>query len=579
MDLSDNNSASVPYKVVRIGCDDSNEIVIKGVTVYDHHAEFDLYENVCVVRDLTKTENFGPQTFIAPLDSPNHRIPIVEPYRASYDDIVYLGSIPFPLERLLDYLKEQIWEKESGQTISVGAATGNRIVIKGITVSPLHAEFKIKEDGCLIRDCGSQMGTFLVDSKNPEVSKPITTGNFCKASYSDIILLGSYPFPLSRLQDIKDIYLEPGKTHFRIGRAVSNDRPLDDTKVSNYHAQFIRTKKNLYLEDLGSISGTFLNGNRLPYKTRQIIRIGDIIRAGSYKLSVESEEIIRVEYVGDIKLDVENARCTIYIRGRPAFDDISFSIYPGEFLGIMGPSGHGKSLLLESIRDGAHLSSGNVKLNGEPLEDCYHQFQSSIGYVPQNDILFPQLTVSDSLYYTAKQWFWDTSDAEIKNKVNTLLSKFEIREDVRGRRIAIISGGERKRVNIAHELIREPKLLFLDEPTTGLSVSDAKTVMGFLREYADLGNTVIAIIHQPGLEVYNKLDLVGIFFWGRIIYFGHRQYCIHYFRRGGEHPDSIFDVLSEIDAKPGGLDTKLEELNTKFLHSREYQLALDRLKE
>jgi len=620
-------------RVVRVGSEPSNDIVIDVPMVHPFHVKITLVADGCLVEDLTQTEGSGSQTFLTRLGNPDERIRITEPRWASYDDTVYLGNYPFPLVPLLkketepgiinDSVTPEQEENHPPRVINVGSAPSNRIVINSSVVAPRHAEFTLEADGSIIiRSCDDQATVELDKAGESSQPQSISGGGQRSGSYDDTVHLGNYPFPLSRLRDIgiKDFNLNPGKLTL-IGRASdtgisqdvkdrfltnlakkllrfwrnllqkkpikkveSNSCNLDDIRVSNRHAQFVRKGEELFIEDLGSTSGTFLNDGRLSPWTPRIVKpadiengiLGDTIKIGSYELSIDplSKDRVRVNSVGDIRLDVDDITEKVIVR------NVSFSVYPGELVGIMGPSGHGKSLLLESISGRRQITGGKTYMNNKPLPEYLEQFRRRIGYVPQMEALPPQPKVKDLLGYAAKLWLPpDLSKKEIDNQVNTILAQFNL-DNVKENRIGKLSGGERRRVNIACELIRTPNLLFFDEPTTGLSSSDASNVMGILRkltktEKTKAGRTVIAVIHRPSMDVYNMLDRVVILFMGRLIYYGPSQLSVDYFELGETHPEGIFHVLGEyeaqIKAEPERTEELLEGWEKKFRESRDYK--------
>ena len=194
---------------------------------------------------------------------------------------------------------------------------------------------------------------------------------------------------------------------------------------------------------------------------------------------------------------------------RRLLDPVSFTIFPSELVALMGPAGAGKTTLLKAINGYTPPADGQVLFNGEDLYANQEQFRLQVGYVPQDDILHPQLTVEEALYYTARLRT-DLRDDEIQARILQVLKDLNI-DDIGGRLIGsperkVISGGQRKRVNIAMELLSDPTVLFLDEPTSGLSSYDAYQVMRVLRRLADGGKTVICTIHQPSVDIFREFD-------------------------------------------------------------------------
>src|SRR6185295_5507899 len=187
----------------------------------------------------------------------------------------------------------------------------------------------------------------------------------------------------------------------------------------------------------------------------------------------------------------------------------------------------GKTTLLNAL-SGYHPAKGAVLINGLSLYANYDLFRTKIGYVPQEDIIHPQLTVREALYYTARLRT-DLTNSEIAHLIERLTAELEISDcldkQVGSPERKIISGGQRRRVNIAMELISSPTLLLLDEPTSGLSSEDAENVVRILKRIAAKGSTVMLTIHQPSLDIFRQMD--GLIVLGRsapgpgrLVYYG-----------------------------------------------------------
>ena len=242
---------------------------------------------------------------------------------------------------------------------------------------------------------------------------------------------------------------------------------------------------------------------------------------------------------------------------------ISFTAEQGNMIGIMGASGSGKTTLLNTLSGMYTPSSGTVKINGIDLFSDEEQLQGVMGYVPQDDLLIEELTVFENLWYNAKFCFSDLPDQEIRHLVDStlkslgLLDKKELKAgSVRNK---TISGGQRKRLNIALELIREPSILFLDEPTSGLSSRDSENVMELLRELTVRGKLIFIVIHQPSSELYKMFDRVIILDeGGRMVYYGNPVEAVIHFKKidnqvnydigecpvcGSMNPELIFNII------------------------------------
>ena len=194
--------------------------------------------------------------------------------------------------------------------------------------------------------------------------------------------------------------------------------------------------------------------------------------------------------------------------------NLSFSAEQGNLIGIMGASGSGKTTLLNLMTGIVEPFSGSVSLNGLDIFRDKKALEGVIGFIPQDDLLIEELTVYENLYYSACQCLGNKSWEEIDRAVEKLLAALSL-IDKRDLKVGtplnkIISGGQRKRLNIALELIREPSVLFIDEPTSGLSSRDSENIMDLLRELALKGKLVFTVIHQPSSDIFKMFDKVVI---------------------------------------------------------------------
>ncbi len=221
-----------------------------------------------------------------------------------------------------------------------------------------------------------------------------------------------------------------------------------------------------------------------------------------------------------------------------------FSFYgeSGQLVGIMGGSGTGKSTLIKIFDGSLKLSSGEILINGENLSDS-DRLEGLIGNIPQDDLLIEELTVFQNLYFNAKLCLANKTEEEINEAVNNILSElglFESRHLKVGTPLnKFISGGQRKRLNIALELIRSPYILFVDEPTSGLSSTDSENVMYLLKEQAVRGKLIMVVIHQPSSELFKMFDrLLVLDRGGYPIYQGDPVEALRYFKEETERVDS-----------------------------------------
>ena len=221
--------------------------------------------------------------------------------------------------------------------------------------------------------------------------------------------------------------------------------------------------------------------------------------------------------------------------------DLSFTLTNGELLAIMGGSGTGKTTLLSLLNGSLKPQSGTITINGHDISEP--QAKDLIGFVPQDDLLIEELTVYQNLWFTAKLCFAGMSDEEIDRRVMKTLKNLGL-DAIKDLKVGsainkYISGGQRKRLNIALELIREPAVLFLDEPTSGLSSADTEKVILLLKEQTLKGKLIVVNIHQPSSDVYQLFDRLWLLDRGGYpVFDGNPIDAITYFKEAANYADA-----------------------------------------
>lgn len=249
--------------------------------------------------------------------------------------------------------------------------------------------------------------------------------------------------------------------------------------------------------------------------------------------------------------------------GRMGLHELDMAETGGKLIGIMGGSGSGKSTLLNLLNGNLTPSKGKVTINGIDVHQQREQIRGVIGHVSQDDLLIEELTVFQNLYFNAKLCFGDLNTERITERVMRILQSLGLYETkdlkVGSPLEKTISGGQRKRLNIALELIREPSVLFVDEPTSGLSSRDSENIMDLLKELALKGRLVFVVIHQPSSDIFKLFDkLLLMDQEGHPVYYGDPVDAVVYFKRvtgqvnsevgqcnacGNVNPEQIFNIL------------------------------------
>jgi ABC-type multidrug transport system ATPase subunit/pSer/pThr/pTyr-binding forkhead associated (FHA) protein len=338
-----------------------------------------------------------------------------------------------------------------------------------------------------------------------------------------------------------------------VGRAPDNDLRLDGLQISNHHARFVRTNGNVTVEDAGSTNGVYVNGERIS--GRRGVQLSDVIQIGPFVLQADSAQGVAV-YDTRSKTRIDCINIAKVVKNRSGggsirlLDDVGLTIQPNEFVGLLGPSGAGKSTLMDSLNGMRPASSGHVLINNLDLYRHLDSLKQSIGYVPQDDIIHRELTVYRTLYYVARlRLSSDVSRREIDQIVNEVMDVTGLSER-RDVPISQLSGGQRKRVSIAVELITKPSVIFLDEPTSGLDPATEEKIMKLFRQIAESGRTVILTTHA--MENVKLFDKIVVLMRGKLVFYGAPQEALAHV-----HADSFKDLYDKLE---GPVDQQLAAL-------------------
>jgi ABC-type multidrug transport system ATPase subunit len=292
-------------------------------------------------------------------------------------------------------------------------------------------------------------------------------------------------------------------------------------------------------------SELYLNGILINKSRSHILNQGSSIRSSRVQ-PIYYSDIISSFFKDDnaekIVFNVENLTYK-FKGGNMGMHHFSFSEESGRMVGIMGASGAGKSTLL-NLLNGAYMpTTGQITINGIDIHREPEKIEGVIGYVSQDDLLIEELSVFQNLFYNAKLCFDNLTDEQISKRVLDVLISIGL-DQAKDLKVGspmekTISGGQRKRLNIALELIREPAVLFVDEPTSGLSSRDSENIMDLLKELALKGKLVFVVIHQPSSEIFKMFDnLLILDTGGYPIYNGNPVDAVVYFKELVNHVNS-----------------------------------------
>ncbi|MFD3658584.1 FHA domain-containing protein [Streptomyces sp. NPDC058620] len=314
----------------------------------------------------------------------------------------------------------------------------------------------------------------------------------------------------------------------RIGRALENELVVSDLQVSRHHAEFHATPGGRFeIRDLGSHNGTYVNGQPLNKSGSALIGPNDIVGVGHSTFRLVGDRLEEFVDTGEVSFAARHLTVTVD-GGKQILQDVSFGVPEKSLIGVIGPSGSGKSTLLKALTGYRPANQGDVLYDNRNLYKQFAELRQRIGLVPQDDILHKELTVTRALKYAAKLRFpADTTEAERQARIREVLAelKLDIHKD---KKVTSLSGGQRKRVSVALELLTKPSLIFLDEPTSGLDPGMDRDVMQLLRGLADDGRTVLVVTHSVAeLAICDKLLVMAP--GGSVAYFGPPEEALNFF--------------------------------------------------
>jgi ABC-type multidrug transport system ATPase subunit/ABC-type multidrug transport system permease subunit len=389
-------------------------------------------------------------------------------------------------------------------SLTIGRLPDNDLAIPKEGVSRNHARIEAAQGGYWIADLGSRNGTKLNGERFRGESRWLANGDTIEIGGEALRFLAGEETrvgvgPQQPVIGTQTVQLAGNQ--LTLGRDRANDVVLEDPNVSRFHAEVERVGDRVAVRDLSSRNGTRVNGELVR---EALLEPGSEVGIGPYRLIFDGAAFLARSEQGALRLDAEGVG--MRIGEKEILKETTLSIEPGQLVAFIGESGSGKTTLLKALAGVTTPTSGEVNVNGESVETRL----TDIGYLPQDEIVHPDLSVRESLQYSAKLRLpADTGPDEIASTVARALQELGLEEHA-DTRIGSLSGGQRKRVGVATEILSRPSLLFLDEPTTGLDPGLESKMMALLRELADNSRAVTVVTHATkSLGLCQKLVVMG----------------------------------------------------------------------
>jgi ABC-type multidrug transport system ATPase subunit/uncharacterized tellurite resistance protein B-like protein len=487
-----------------------------------------LFAQVAKEGDVTKQERDQIRVFLEEHLSQS----AVENYLKQFDDYsntLTEGSVDInSIRQLCQEINPQLTQKQ-------------KIIIVLELVSIIQADGSISEhEEKLVRTIGE---TFkLKPEEITSINQFVLGQKSSELDYPDILIIDSSP-----------------------EATFSKARHLVRSHLNGFIAIMHLQHNDVYFIKYLGNSDVFLNGVPVKPERLSVLAVGSLLRWDKdepvYYGSI-LKQFVKFGDHGRTSFEAKNITYK-FKNGKLGLRDVNLSTESGNLIALMGGSGAGKSTLLHVLNGSEKPSNGSVLINGIDIHKNPDKIEGVIGFVPQDDLLIEDLTVYQNLYYAAKLCFSKKTETEINDLVMHVLEDLGLAESkdlkVGSPLRKTISGGQRKRLNIGLELLREPAVLFCDEPTSGLSSRDSENIIDLLKELSLKGKLVFAVIHQPSSDIFKMFDKLLILDTGGFqIYYGNPVDAVVYFKRsinminseegechecGNVNPEQIFNII------------------------------------
>lgn len=489
----------------------------------------------------------------------------IVPSRPELPELQGNGDQSLTLELLWGRSRTTLSVPASGRTI--GSTDASDAVIPAPFLEPVHVRIRRKGE-MWMAEPATDAGLILL--RGVEVTE-------AELAPGDVLRLADRVGNFATVRVVKDAARVTRTSALRgklpalgqtlvIGSGASSDIRLEHPLVRPRHALLRRDDAGaLWLEDRTTVAGTYVNGRRL--RGRICIEPGDTIQIGPASARVGRVALEPLEQVRGVDVSAVNACVDAEVKRkgrRRLLTGVNLHLPPASLTAVAGPSGAGKTTLMRLISGQTAASEGTVRYNGVSLTECREAHAALMGFVPQDDVVHQDLTVSEALEFQARLRLGRDVSKQTRDASIGRALEFVGLDEQRGQLVRTLSGGQRKRVSIASELLNEPEILFLDEPTSGLDPGLDKRMMLLLRLLADQGRTVILTTHAIAhVDVCDTLVLVGP--GGFVIYAGNPEDAPEWF--GVPSLGDVFSLIESPEASSQAADRLHQQQTDKVAAS------------
>lgn len=446
----------------------------------------------------------------------------------------------------------------SKNKLTFGTSEDNDIIIKSNSVDYHQGYLEETEYGILAVNTSSTI-PMISNYNKPFKDIYLSEGSFIKLAdinspnIHGAILIMSIG---DHMDEWKNCNIHNGK--ISLGSSGSRDIILPPFGIAKHHADITFSRNSMFICDQGSLNGTYVNGQKIEALKNYKLNNLDIIFIGNSKIIVYENSLIYQILEKGVRLDAIDIvkRVRVKFKTKQISSHVNMTINPSEFVAFIGGSGAGKSTFMKCISGVNRPTSGRVLLNGKNLYENYETLKSNIGYVPQDDIVYSNLTLYDMLSYAAKLRMPDNTTK--KDRIKRIKEVLDIVQlsDFENSYIRQLSGGQRKRASIAVELIADPNLFFLDEPTSGLDPGTERSIMHTLQKMSRMGKTVILVTHNTlNLHLCDKVAFFGE--GGYLCFYGTPQEALDFFE-----VDDFVDIYNILNKNVSDWHEKFENSRT-----------------